>query len=50
MSLPRITDYDILEKLGVGSYASVYKVRHKVSYKHLFCFSFANYPKLVFDI
>ncbi|BFF92022.1 serine/threonine-protein kinase ULK3 [Drosophila madeirensis] len=29
MSLPRITDYDILEKLGVGSYASVYKARHK---------------------
>ncbi|EDW66511.2 serine/threonine-protein kinase ULK3 [Drosophila virilis] len=29
MSLPRITDYEILEKLGVGSYASVYKARHK---------------------
>ncbi|XP_017849607.1 serine/threonine-protein kinase ULK3 [Drosophila busckii] len=29
MSLPLITDYDILEKLGVGSYASVYKARHK---------------------
>ncbi|XP_030243701.1 serine/threonine-protein kinase ULK3 [Drosophila navojoa] len=29
MTLPRITDYDIQEKLGVGSYASVYKARHK---------------------
>lgn len=29
MSLPRITDYEILEKLGAGSYASVYKARHK---------------------
>ncbi|XP_030375945.1 serine/threonine-protein kinase ULK3 [Scaptodrosophila lebanonensis] len=29
MSLPRITDFDILEKLGVGSYATVYKARHK---------------------
>ncbi|XP_032597665.1 serine/threonine-protein kinase ULK3 isoform X1 [Drosophila grimshawi] len=29
MSLPRITDYEILEKLGVGSYATVYKARHK---------------------
>ncbi|KAH8417066.1 hypothetical protein KR222_002566 [Zaprionus bogoriensis] len=29
MSLPRITDYEILEKLGVGSYASVYKALHK---------------------
>lgn len=38
MSLPRITDYEILEKLGVGSYASVYKARHKVSSSiQLFC-------------
>ncbi|XP_037945690.1 serine/threonine-protein kinase ULK3-like [Teleopsis dalmanni] len=29
MSLPRITDYEILDKLGVGSYATVFKVRHK---------------------
>ncbi|KAH8295331.1 hypothetical protein KR018_009993 [Drosophila ironensis] len=29
MSLPRITDFEILEKLGAGSYATVYKVRHK---------------------
>ncbi|XP_054734610.1 serine/threonine-protein kinase ULK3 isoform X2 [Anastrepha obliqua] len=29
MSLPRITDYDLLEKLGVGSYSTVYKARHK---------------------
>lgn len=38
MALPRITDYDILEKLGVGSYASVYKARHKVSCKHTIYF------------
>lgn len=29
MTLPRITDYDLLEKLGVGSYSTVYKARHK---------------------
>ncbi|XP_036322967.1 serine/threonine-protein kinase ULK3 isoform X2 [Rhagoletis pomonella] len=29
MSLPRITDYDLLDKLGVGSYSTVYKARHK---------------------
>ncbi|KAH8382110.1 hypothetical protein KR009_001962 [Drosophila setifemur] len=29
MSLPRITDFEILEKLGAGSYATVYKARHK---------------------
>ncbi|XP_034116860.1 serine/threonine-protein kinase ULK3 isoform X2 [Drosophila nasuta] len=29
MALPRITDYEILEKLGAGSYATVYKARHK---------------------
>ncbi|KAH8397700.1 hypothetical protein KR215_010098 [Drosophila sulfurigaster] len=29
MALPRITDYEILEKLGAGSYATVYKTRHK---------------------
>uniref|UniRef100_A0A1A9WVH6 Serine/threonine-protein kinase ULK3 n=1 Tax=Glossina brevipalpis TaxID=37001 RepID=A0A1A9WVH6_9MUSC len=29
MDLPRITDFEILEKLGVGSYATVYKARHK---------------------
>ncbi|XP_068156859.1 serine/threonine-protein kinase ULK3 isoform X1 [Drosophila tropicalis] len=29
MSLPRITDYEILEKLGAGSYATVFKARHK---------------------
>lgn len=31
MALPRITDFEILEKLGEGSYASVYKARHKVT-------------------
>ncbi|KAH8340622.1 hypothetical protein KR059_002742 [Drosophila kikkawai] len=29
MSLPKITDFEILEKLGAGSYATVYKARHK---------------------
>ncbi|KAH8272646.1 hypothetical protein KR044_008486 [Drosophila immigrans] len=29
MALPLITDYEILEKLGAGSYASVYKARDK---------------------
>ncbi|KAH8332629.1 hypothetical protein KR074_007597 [Drosophila pseudoananassae] len=32
MSLPRITDFEILEKLGAGSYATVYKARHKVGH------------------
>lgn len=36
MSLPRITDFDILEKLGAGSYATVYKARHKVRKYTLF--------------
>uniref|UniRef100_A0A1I8Q0C0 Serine/threonine-protein kinase ULK3 n=1 Tax=Stomoxys calcitrans TaxID=35570 RepID=A0A1I8Q0C0_STOCA len=27
--LPRITDFEILEKLGEGSYATVYRARHK---------------------
>ena len=31
MALPRITDFEVLEKLGVGSYATVYKAKHKVS-------------------
>ncbi|KAI8123210.1 serine/threonine-protein kinase ULK3 [Lucilia cuprina] len=31
MALPRITDFEILEKLGVGSYATVYKAKHKKS-------------------
>ncbi|XP_004537882.1 serine/threonine-protein kinase ULK3 isoform X2 [Ceratitis capitata] len=29
MTLPRITDYELMEKLGVGSYSTVYKARHK---------------------
>ncbi|XP_055851733.1 serine/threonine-protein kinase ULK3 [Episyrphus balteatus] len=29
MSIPRITEYEILEKLGVGSYSTVYKAKHK---------------------
>uniref|UniRef100_A0A1B0G538 Serine/threonine-protein kinase ULK3 n=1 Tax=Glossina morsitans morsitans TaxID=37546 RepID=A0A1B0G538_GLOMM len=29
MDLPRITDFEILEKLGAGSYATVYRARHK---------------------
>ncbi|XP_067619445.1 serine/threonine-protein kinase ULK3 isoform X2 [Eurosta solidaginis] len=29
MTLPRITDFELLEKLGVGSYSTVYKARHK---------------------
>ncbi|XP_075145445.1 unc-51 like kinase 3 homolog Aduk [Haematobia irritans] len=28
-ALPRITDFEILEKLGEGSYATVYRARHK---------------------
>lgn len=31
MAVPKITDYEIQEKLGAGSYATVYKARHKVS-------------------
>uniref|UniRef100_A0A1I8MKH6 Serine/threonine-protein kinase ULK3 n=1 Tax=Musca domestica TaxID=7370 RepID=A0A1I8MKH6_MUSDO len=31
MALPRITDFEILEKLGEGSYATVYRARHKKS-------------------
>lgn len=29
MSIPRITDYELLEKLGEGSYSTVYKAKHK---------------------
>lgn len=29
MSVPKITEYEIQEKLGAGSYATVYKARHK---------------------
>ncbi|CAD7084987.1 unnamed protein product [Hermetia illucens] len=29
MAVPKITDYEIQEKLGAGSYATVYKARHK---------------------
>uniref|UniRef100_A0A1A9VVF5 Serine/threonine-protein kinase ULK3 n=1 Tax=Glossina austeni TaxID=7395 RepID=A0A1A9VVF5_GLOAU len=32
MDLPRITDFEILEKLGAGSYATVYRARHKTIY------------------
>jgi len=40
MSLPRITDFEILEKLGAGSYATVYKARHKVGHQlHTHCIS-----------
>lgn len=31
MALPHVTDFDILDKLGVGSYAIVYKARQKAS-------------------
>lgn len=27
---PKITDYDLLEKLGAGSYATVFKAKHRV--------------------
>ena len=30
MSIPKITDYELQEKLGSGTYATVYKARHKV--------------------
>lgn len=29
MTIPKISDYEIQEKLGIGSYATVYKAKHK---------------------
>lgn len=44
MDLPRITDFEILEKLGAGSYATVYRARHKV-----YCWIFQNNALIEFS-